>query len=158
MSTFGWWLTRLNNELVFPEPEPPIINILYGWSRTYNQFGFYSFMVSFVTSSELIIFLKCFIILLHLSFFFSFLHTIFLLILYEYVSIKPNDCSLLSSLALNPISITYSVNRLFFLSKSLMFWCDFNNNLWFFIHFLWLSLKLFTFTLFFSSWFISFLS
>ena len=135
--------------MVVPEPEPPIINILYGWSRTYNQFGFYSFMVSFVTSSKLIIFLNCFIILLHLSFF-SFLHTISLLILYEYVSIKPNDCSLLSSLALNPISITYSVNRLFFLPKSLMFWCDFNINLLFFIHFcdfLWNYLQLLYFFL-----------
>ena len=26
------WFIRLNNEFVFPNKEPPVINILYGWS------------------------------------------------------------------------------------------------------------------------------
>ena len=26
------------NKFVFPDPEPPIINILYGWSGIYDQF------------------------------------------------------------------------------------------------------------------------
>ena len=35
----SWWLTRLNNEFVFPDPESPVINILYGWSGICGQFG-----------------------------------------------------------------------------------------------------------------------
>ena len=56
LSISGCWFIRLNNEFVFPDPEPPIINILYRWSGIYGQFGLCSFMFSFVTSSKLITF------------------------------------------------------------------------------------------------------
>ena len=46
------WL-KLNE---FVNPEPPIINILYGWSEICGQFGLCSFTFSFVTSSKFIIF------------------------------------------------------------------------------------------------------
>ena len=31
LSMSGCWSIRLNNDFVFPDPEPPIIYILYGW-------------------------------------------------------------------------------------------------------------------------------
>ena len=52
----GCWLIRLNNEIVFPDSQPPVINILYGWSGICGKFGLLSLMFSFVTSSKLIIF------------------------------------------------------------------------------------------------------
>ena len=33
----GWFSFKLNNTFVFPDPEPPINNILYGWSGAYGQ-------------------------------------------------------------------------------------------------------------------------
>ena len=30
LSISGWLFTKFNNAFVFPDPEPPIINILYG--------------------------------------------------------------------------------------------------------------------------------
>ena len=47
---------KLNNELVFPNPVPPLINILYGWSEICGQFSLSYFMFPFVTSPKLIIF------------------------------------------------------------------------------------------------------
>ena len=41
----GWWLIRLNNEFVFPDPESTIINILYEWSDIFGQFGLCSFIL-----------------------------------------------------------------------------------------------------------------
>ena len=35
-----WWLIRFSNAFVFPDPEPPTISILNGWSGTCNQSGF----------------------------------------------------------------------------------------------------------------------
>ena len=32
-----WLFIKFNNVFVFPDPEPPIINILYGWSGIYDQ-------------------------------------------------------------------------------------------------------------------------
>ena len=57
-------------------------------------------------------FLYCFIILSHLIS--SFLHIRSLLVPYAYVSIESIDSILLSSLALNAILLTSSVNALFF--------------------------------------------
>ena len=34
----SWFSFKFNNEFVFPDPEPLIINILYGWSGIYGQF------------------------------------------------------------------------------------------------------------------------
>ena len=38
------WLnvSKFSNAFVFPDPEPPIINILYGWSRLYGHFRLWS--------------------------------------------------------------------------------------------------------------------
>ena len=29
-SMSGWFFIKFNNEFVFPDPEPPVVNILYG--------------------------------------------------------------------------------------------------------------------------------
>ena len=47
---------KFNNKFVFPDPEPPIINILYGWSEIYGQFLLCSVLFSLTYSSKLIIF------------------------------------------------------------------------------------------------------
>ena len=38
LSMSDWFSIKFNNTLVFPDPEPPIINILYGWFGIYGQF------------------------------------------------------------------------------------------------------------------------
>ena len=38
LSMSGWFSIRFNNKFVFPDPESPIINIVYGWSGIYCQF------------------------------------------------------------------------------------------------------------------------
>ena len=38
LSISGLWITRLSNAFVFPDPEPPTINTVYGWSEIYDQF------------------------------------------------------------------------------------------------------------------------
>ena len=60
----GWWPIRLNNAFVFPNPDPLVINIPYGWSGISGQFGLCSFMFSLVLSSKLIF--VCVVILSHL--------------------------------------------------------------------------------------------
>ena len=72
----------------------------------------------FVTLSKLNIF-YCFILLLHLTS--SFVHTRASLVAYAYVSIESIGCILLSSLALNPILLTSSVNTLRFLLVNLCY-------------------------------------
>ena len=57
-------LVRVNDEFVFPDPEPPIINILYGWSGICGQFGlfflcFFSFFYNIIQVKH---FLYCFIV------------------------------------------------------------------------------------------------
>ena len=42
------WFVRSSNVFVFPDPEPPAINILYGWSGISGQFGLCYFVSSFV--------------------------------------------------------------------------------------------------------------
>ena len=43
----GLLLIRFNNGFVFREPEPPFINIWYGWSGVSGYSGLCSFMFSF---------------------------------------------------------------------------------------------------------------
>ena len=62
LSISGCLFFRLNNEFVFSDPEPPIVNILYGWSRIFGQFGLCSFMFSFTTSSKLIFFVQLYVV------------------------------------------------------------------------------------------------
>ena len=38
LSMSGLFSIKFNDNFVFPDPEPPIINILYGWSGIYGQF------------------------------------------------------------------------------------------------------------------------
>ena len=38
-----WSSVKFSNAFVFPDPEPPIINTLYGWSGIYGQLGLCSF-------------------------------------------------------------------------------------------------------------------
>ena len=56
---------RFNNKFVFPDPEPPIINILYGWSNLWpTRIMFFCFF--FYNIIKVNHFLYPFIILLHL--------------------------------------------------------------------------------------------
>ena len=54
LSISGWFLIKLNNGCVFPDPKPRMINILHGWSGIRCQFGLFCFMF-FITSSKSII-------------------------------------------------------------------------------------------------------
>ena len=50
---FIWYICILYgyirfNEFVFPDPEPPTINVLYGWSGISGQLGLCSFVSYFV--------------------------------------------------------------------------------------------------------------
>ena len=54
---------RLSNAFDFPNPEPPTINTLYGWSGICSQFGllFYAFFCNIIK-------VKHFCIVLHLRY------------------------------------------------------------------------------------------
>ena len=84
----------------------------------------------------------------------SFLHIKFLLV--PYASIELIHCILYTSLAFNTILSTSSVNILCFMP--LNHCCDFSISLLFLMNHLWCSFRLSTSSLFFSKWFISFLS
>ena len=50
----GSWFIRLSSAFAFPDPQPPIINILCGQSGIPGQLGLYMvFYVFFVTESKL---------------------------------------------------------------------------------------------------------
>ena len=40
LSISGWWPISLNNAFVFPDPDPLMINTVYGWSGTCDEFGY----------------------------------------------------------------------------------------------------------------------
>ena len=64
----GWFSIKFNNTFVFPDPEPPIINILYGWSRIYGQFLLCLVLFSLTISSKFIIYtLQCILLSISLS-------------------------------------------------------------------------------------------
>ena len=48
LSMFRWLSIKFKNAFVFPDPEPPIINILYGWSGIYGYFKLCSVLFSLV--------------------------------------------------------------------------------------------------------------
>ena len=48
LSISGWLLIKSNNAFVFPDLEPPIINIMYGWSGIYSHFQLCYILFSFV--------------------------------------------------------------------------------------------------------------
>ena len=68
-SVSGCWPIRLYNEFVFPDPEPPIINILCRWSGIFGQLGLYCFVFYFVTSSEFNHFVLFYYVTFNLFFF-----------------------------------------------------------------------------------------
>ena len=55
LSMSGWLFIRFSNAFLFPDPEPPIINILYGWSGIYGQLRLWFTLFSLVYSSKFII-------------------------------------------------------------------------------------------------------
>ena len=57
LSISGWCLINLRSAFNFPDLEPPIINILYGWSGICGKLC--SFMISPVTLSIAISFVYC---------------------------------------------------------------------------------------------------
>ena len=57
----GLGIIRLNNEFIFPDYEPPVINIQYRWSGICDPLALCSLSFSFVASSKLINF--CIILL-----------------------------------------------------------------------------------------------
>ena len=48
LSISCWLFVKFVNAFVFPDPQPPIINILYGWSGIYGYFKLCSVLFSFV--------------------------------------------------------------------------------------------------------------
>ena len=123
---YSFWLIKLSNAFVFPDPEPSI-NILYGWSGICDQFWsilivfFYVFFWNTVKINHFcIVLLYCYI------YFFFFLHIRSSLVLYACIciSIESIDCIFLSSSKLNTILLTSSVNTLCFTLLNLC--CDLN--------------------------------
>ena len=109
LSISCWCIIRLNSESVFPDPEPPFISNLCGWSGIFGQFGLCSFMYYFVTSLKSIIFvLLYYIVTFDLVFFTHYI----LLVPYVYVSIKLIDCICWSSFELKVILLISSVKTL----------------------------------------------
>ena len=122
--------------MYFLGPEPAIINVLYGWSGIWDQFGLCYFIFWFVSEWNLIIFwivlLYCYIYLIC-----SFSLTRSLLVPYAYVSIKSVDCILLSSFELKAIWLISSLKT--YLSL-LNLGCVFDINFFFFFMNSWWSI------------------
>ena len=132
LSISRWWLIRLGNAFVFPDPESPIINILYRRSEIYSQFGLCFLMFSLVISSKLIIYVLLYYIF---TFNFFFFYILGLLSFYMHVFLLNQLIVFLSSLAPNVILLTSSI----LCSSSRNLCCYFNINLlslWIFYDFL----------------------
>ena len=100
----GWFSIKFNNPFVFPDPQPPVINILYGSSRMCGQFLLWTVLFSLTISSKLIIYtLQRILLSISLS------HTLKAFVPYGYVVILSNVCSLLLSLLINAILFTSCV-------------------------------------------------
>ena len=79
----GWFSIKFNNTFVFPDPEPPIINILYGLSGIYGQLLLCLVIFSLTYSSKFIIYtLQCILLNISLS------QTLKAFVPYGYVVIK----------------------------------------------------------------------
>ena len=103
----GWFSTKFNNVFVFPDPEPPIIDILYGWSGIYGQFLLCLILFSLTISSKFMIYtLQPILLSISLS------HTLKAFVPYKYPAILSNFCSLLLSLLFSAILFTSSVYTL----------------------------------------------
>ena len=95
LSISGRWLVKLNNEFVFPDPEPPSYKYSVWVFRNFWPIWIMFFYVFFCNIIKVDHFLYHLIILLHLIS--SFLLARSLLVLYAYVSSELIDCILLSS-------------------------------------------------------------
>ena len=117
LSMSGWFSIKFNNTFVFPVPEPPIINILYGWSGIYGQFLLCLVLFSLTISSKFIIYtLQRILLSISLS------HTLKAFVPYGYVVTLSNVCSLLLSLLFSAILFTSSVYTLWWSLSNLS--CD----------------------------------
>ena len=123
----------LNNEFVFPNPEPPSVNIVWMIMNLWPIWIMF-FYVFFCNIIEVNHFLYCFIILLHLIS--SFLLTRPLLVPYAYVSIESIDCFLLLSFELRAIFFSKIITS-FTAKSALRFYFD----LLFLMKFLWFFFK-----------------
>ena len=63
LSISGWLFIKFSNAFVFPDPEPPIINILYGWSEIYGQLELCFLLFSLVYIYQCLSFIICIILL-----------------------------------------------------------------------------------------------
>ena len=130
-----WWFIKLNNKFVFEIPNLQLLIFCVVDQEFAANLNYVFVTFSFITSSRLIIFLHCFITLLHLVF--SFWHIKSLLFPYVFVSTESIYCSLLLSLSLNAI-LLISVKTL---CPSLLNLCHaFNIKLLFIMNSLWFSL------------------
>ena len=133
--TFLWLFLFLSSPLLsakylFPDTEPPIIRILYEWSKICGQFDLCSFMCSFVTPWKLIIFVWFYYIVIFNFFFFPYLILTrsICICFYRINSLHSlSDCNLLSSFELKAILLISSVKTLCF--SLLNLYCVFNINL-----------------------------
>ena len=57
-SLLSFSFIKLRNAFVFSRPEPPVVNIFYGWSGIYGHFKLIFALFSFVISSKLSIFVR----------------------------------------------------------------------------------------------------
>ena len=88
----------------FPDPEPPIINILFGWPGICGQSLLCLVLFSLTISSKLMIYtLQCILPRISLS------HTLKAFASYGYVVTLSNVCRLLLSLLFSTILVTSSV-------------------------------------------------
>ena len=146
LSVYSLWFIRLSNALVFHIQSLQIL-IFCMDDQKYLANLDYVILFYFVTSSKLITFGSLYYIVTFSFFLFCALFLYFFLCPYN--SIKSVDWILLSSLLLNAILLTSSVNRLCFLLLFLC--CDFKINRLFFRNFLWFSSRRSTATPFYSN-------
>ena len=118
----NFWFIGWNNEFVFPDSEPSIINILYGWLGISGQFGLflYVFFYKIINSNY-------FCTVLFYCYIYYYIATS--LLFYVYVSIKSIDYILLSSFELKAILLVSSMKTMSLSLLSLC--CIFNIDLLF---------------------------
>ena len=98
----SWLFIKFNNAFVFPDPEPPIINILYGWSEIYGHY-----MLCFIFISIIIKINHLYLLSI------SHLHTSKAFVVHGYILILSKVFNLLSSLLLSVILLHSSLYTLF---------------------------------------------
>ena len=69
----GWLVIKISSRIVFPDPEPPIMSILCGWSGTFDQFELCTLVSSLVRLSELVV-LQNVLVFLYLYYIEMFFH------------------------------------------------------------------------------------